>query len=53
MRGQFVNMQRKTAMTMEDLLEQMVKKVVLECEENHRCGREIERELCFKKSLIE
>ncbi len=36
-RGQFLNMQNKTAaMTMEDLLDQMVKKVVLESEEFHR-----------------
>ena len=39
-RGQFLNAHNKssgaTAMTMEELLEQMVKKVVLECEEFHR-----------------
>jgi len=37
-RGQFVNINTKnpSAMTMEDLLDQMIKKAVLECEDNHR-----------------
>ena len=35
MRGQFVSLQKST-MTMEQLLEQMIKKVVTECEEGHR-----------------
>ena len=34
-RGQFVSLQKST-MTMEQLLEQMIKKVVTECEEGHR-----------------
>ena len=36
-RGQFVSLQKST-MTMEQLLEQMIKKVVTECEEGHRCN---------------